>query len=211
MLRQSGKSDPRYAPRISFPNMPARAREPLRLTSDHKEVSLSGATLSYPAGVFLCTSFTLALRGILHSRSPSMLAIAHTITSAAVGVAVPNAPFAFAISFLLHLFLDTFLHWNLFYHRHRPFFTLVALDLCGGLLIVFLLLGRDAVSAPVLAAIIGGNLPDVVGLPSILLKKTNYAFHRFHERLQLETTSLRRGILSQVIAIVVALALIRLI
>jgi hypothetical protein len=139
-----------------------------------------------------------------------MLALTHTITSAAVGTTVQNAPLALSIAFLLHLFLDTFTHWNFYTHRHRPILLLAALDLGGGLALTVLLLGKEVFAAPVLAAILGGNLPDIITFGSRLLKKkSDSAFMRFHERAQWETYSPAWGMLSQAIAIVVSLVFFR--
>lgn len=138
-----------------------------------------------------------------------MLAVTHTLTSAALGVSVANAPLAFGLAFLFHLFADTLLHWNIYVDRHRwPYFW-TAVDVVGGVAVAAVLLGRDILSLPVLAAIIGGNLPDIIAGVFDLAHWRHGPFLRFHDGLQLETANPWKGLVWQGALIVVAVALIR--
>lgn len=139
---------------------------------------------------------------------PPVLAVTHTITSAAAGTAVPSVPFAFGIALLLHLLLDTFLHWNFYRERCRPIAVYGALDLAAGLALTFLILGERALAPPVLAAVLGGALPDIWTMFHAAPSGRPRGFHRFHDRLQLETTSIPRGLMSQGVAIALALAIL---
>lgn len=154
-----------------------------------------------------------------------MLAITHTVTSAAIGASVSSVPFAFVLAFLFHLFADTLLHWNIYIDQHRwPYFW-VALDVLGGLAVVYWLTPERFFSPPMLAAVIGGNAPDVwcgciellrkirnkriaVPMPYAPNPKPGGAFYRFHEGLQNETASPWRGLAMQVVLVAPAVWLI---
>ena len=90
-----------------------------------------------------------------------MLAVTHTIISLPVGAAVPQPALAFALALLVHLFADTLLHWNIYVEKHRwPYFW-VAVDVISALVLAYLIVPQQFFSWPMLAAIAGGNLPDV--------------------------------------------------
>lgn len=139
---------------------------------------------------------------------PRVLAITHTMTSAAIGASVSSVPFAFALAFLFHLFADTLLHWNIYVDTHRwPYFW-VAVDVFGGLLAAYWLTPEQFFTAPILAAVLGGNLPDIAAGISDLLKRPKGVFLRFHEGLQNETLSPARGLAWQIVLLTVALVLL---
>lgn len=140
-----------------------------------------------------------------------MLAVTHTLASAAVGAQVDHPVFAFALAFLLHLFADTILHWNIYVEQHRWPYVWVALDLLGGFFLAYLLAGERLVTAPIIAAIVGGNLPDITAGTLTLLKRRTTAdpFHRFHEGLQNETTNPSKGLVWQVVFALFAVILLR--
>lgn len=145
-----------------------------------------------------------------------VLAVTHTITSAAIGAQVSSVPFAFSLAFLFHLFLDTLLHWNIYTDRHRWPYVWILVDVLGGLLLAYALIPERFFTAPVLAAVFGGNLPDLWhgGLDLLArirksLVKNRGAFFRFHEGLQNETTSVRKGLLWQGVLLVLAVWAIR--
>lgn len=148
-----------------------------------------------------------------------MLSVTHTIVSLPVGVHVPQPVLAFGIAFLLHLFVDTLLHWNIYVDKHRwPYFW-TAVDVLGGLAVAYLLLSQKILTAPVLAAILGGNLPDIWGGVAGLWqrlggKAVDYeqhsAFLRFHAGLQHETSSPWKGLVWQGVLVLAAIWLLRL-
>lgn len=145
-----------------------------------------------------------------------MLAVTHTITSAAIGTQVQSVPFAFAIAFVFHFFADTLLHWNIYTDRHRWPYAWIVLDVFGGLLIAYWLMPDRFLSPPVLAAIIGGNLPDIWGggLEALQRLFPRYGpfldrlYDPFHEKLQNETLNLWKGSVWQAILLVVSVAVI---
>lgn len=127
-----------------------------------------------------------------------------------VGLYFQNPLLSFGAAFVLHLLADTFLHWNIFPQHFRRFpYGLVALDVGGGLFAAYLLLGSDSLSLPVLAAIVGGNLPDAI---HSLAEIAPRPFYRrwlwwlkspmdWHDRIQIETTARGPGLFFQVLAI----------
>lgn len=145
-----------------------------------------------------------------------MLAVTHTITSAAIGAHVDSAPWAFGLAFVFHLFADTLLHWNIYLERHRWPYAWIALDVAGGVALAYWLTGDQFFSAPVLAAIVGGNLPDVWA-SSIELKRKlwlpagtprNGPFFAFHAGLQNETVNPVKGLAWQAVLVVGAVLLV---
>lgn len=117
----------------------------------------------------------------------------------------------------MHLFADTLLHWNIYPYKFKRYpFELVALDVGGGLVISYLLLGSNFFTLPVLVAIAGGNAPDILHafwefLSPAQQKRTPHwvqkIFHT-HDSLQLETTKAGRGIVSQIIASALAILVV---
>jgi hypothetical protein len=137
-----------------------------------------------------------------------MLAFTHTLAAAAVGTQVANTPAAFGIGVLLHFFLDTFTHWNVFYGRkHTVLFA--ALDLAAGLLVAYLLMPDRMFTAPVLAGIIGGNFPDIISFAQHQFGWKKNRFFIFHDKIQHETYSVPRGLVSQVIAVGISLPFLK--
>lgn len=145
-----------------------------------------------------------------------MLAVTHTVTSAAIGVQVQSALFAFGIAFLFHHLADTLLHWNIYTDRHRWPYVWIVLDVLGGLLLTYWLMPDQFVTAPVLAAIVGGNLPDLWhGGLDVLARlvphraQTFRSFYiPFHEKLQHETLSPVKGLVWQVALVGIVLLLL---
>ncbi len=145
-----------------------------------------------------------------------MLAVTHTITSAAIGAQVDSAPFAFSLAFLFHLFADTLLHWNIYTHKHRFPYAWIGVDILGGVLLAAWLAAENFSTAPVLAAIVGGNLPDLWHGSLDLLEKIRRrslsnkgVFFRFHEGLQHETYSAPKGLLWQGVFLVISAWVLR--
>lgn len=146
-----------------------------------------------------------------------VLAVTHTLVSLPIGAHVESAPAAFALAFLVHLFLDTLLHWNVYIERHRWPYVWVALDVVGALALAYWLVPDRFFTAPMLAAIAGGNVPDVIlGLIDLLrkfgLRRTpkhrEHWFIRFHDGLQNETLSPAKGLAWQVAASAAAIWLV---
>lgn len=141
-----------------------------------------------------------------------MMSTAHTLASLPFGLYFPTLPLIFLLSFIWHFFLDSLPHWNLHpgdFRRHpRLFFVMAALDVFGGLIAARVIFGPAIFTAPLLAAIIGGNLPDVLqavydnlyrGHPRWL----NWAvpFFKFHNRIQWELPGVWQGLISQIIIV----------
>ena len=145
-----------------------------------------------------------------------MLAVTHTVASAAIGAHVQSVPFAFGIAFLFHHLADTLLHWNIYTDRHRWPYAWIVLDVLGGLLLAYWLMPDQFVTAPVLAAIVGGNIPDIwhggLDVLARLIPHRTQTFRSFyiplHEKLQNETLSPAKGLVWQAILIVVAVLLL---
>lgn len=144
-----------------------------------------------------------------------MMSLAHTLISLPFGVFLENPIIIFVAAFLFHLFSDTLLHWN-FYEHHKPFYPLVAFDVTAGLLLAYIIMGDQVITIPILAAIAGGNAPDIVHSLWDMAGKTRQKklpkaiqrFFIFHNKLQHETPYVLRGLLSQIILIVAAVMLI---
>src|SRR5687768_14771650 len=92
-----------------------------------------------------------------------MLSLSHTLISLPFAYYLDNPILIFIAAFIFHLFADTLLHWNLFPAQSKKFFyPLVAVEILAGLLLTWLLVGEDILTLPVLAAVAGGNAPDVI-------------------------------------------------
>lgn len=157
-----------------------------------------------------------------------MLAITHTLVSVPIGIYVHQPVYAFALSLIAHLFADTLLHWNIYVDRHRWPYAWAALDVAAGLAAASWIAPDRFLTPPMLAAIVGGNLPDLwangiavvrrlqtrfmpraaAGRPVTLLGRIHQAVLDFHDRLQYETTSPTRGLVWQLVLSVFSLALL---
>lgn len=144
-----------------------------------------------------------------------MLSFTHTLISLPFGYYFEHPLLAFIAAFVFHLFADTLLHWNL-YHHHRPFFLFVAIDVTSGLIAAAAITGSSLYTPTVLAAILGGNMPDIIHtLWDLAGARTRHPllawakpFFTFHQRLQWETLSISKGLASQIILIVLSWFLI---
>jgi hypothetical protein len=146
-----------------------------------------------------------------------MLSRAHTLVSLPFGITLQNPILIFATAFLMHLCADTLTHWNIYPERFKRYpFALVALDVFGGLVISYALLGNIAFTLPILSAIAGGNAPDIFHAfwefaGKRRQKKAPLVIQRFfifHDHLQSETESIALGLISQVILSGIAIAII---
>lgn len=117
----------------------------------------------------------------------------------------------------MHLVSDMFLHWNIYPHHFKryPFF-LVGIDVVSGLLASYFILNNSLFTIPILAAIAGGNAPDIFhAFWSFMGKdrqkrspKSIQAAFQFHERIQRETESPLVGGLWQIVFCSVAIVLV---
>lgn len=145
-----------------------------------------------------------------------MLSVAHTLASLPFGIYLDQPLLIFIAAFIWHLFCDTLPHWNIYPDQFAKYpYHLVAVDVLGGLIIAWLLLGDRALTIPILAAIAGGNAPDIIhGLwdfvPATVKQHLSWLqpwFH-WHDRLQVETNHIPAGLVSQIAVVVLALVLI---
>ncbi|MBI3273953.1 MAG: hypothetical protein HYZ69_02310 [Candidatus Colwellbacteria bacterium] len=146
-----------------------------------------------------------------------MLSFTHTLISLPFAVYLNNPVLIFLAAFVFHFFADTLLHWNIYPPQFKRYpFVLVAIEIGAGLIAAWLLTGEQFFTIPMWAAIIGGNLPDVIqGLWDFTPKKYQdkqlgwlKPVFVWHDKLQLETPSVAWGLLSQIILIAIAVALI---
>lgn len=137
-----------------------------------------------------------------------MLSLSHTIISLPFGLIFTNPIAIFFIACISHLVLDMFLHWNIYPHHYKSYpFVLVGIDVLSGLLVSYLLLQNTLFTLPILAAIAGGNAPDILHAFWGFMGKNRQqrapkfvqAVFQFHEEIQWETESPLLGGLSQVI------------
>lgn len=145
-----------------------------------------------------------------------MLSLAHTIISLPFGL-LPLHPISiFLLAFGFHFVLDSFLHWNIYPPRrgHFPYFK-VSLDISFGLLVAFFLLGDRFLSWPILATILGGNMPDIIqslwyfaGQPTKGWWRFVYPLFHFHDYIQWETTNIALGLISQIALITIVLLIV---
>ena len=146
-----------------------------------------------------------------------MLSIAHTLISLPFAVYFENPFLIFIAAFVFHLFSDTLLHWNVYAHRYEKYPSfLVAVDVIGGVLIAWFLIGNPLFTIPMLAAIAGGNMPDILNAFWDILKRTGHQKHfkiltpffDWHDKLQLETNNMWHGLISQILLTVIACLLV---
>lgn len=146
-----------------------------------------------------------------------MLSITHTIISLPLAFLFTNPILIFVSALLLHLFADTLLHWNIYPEQFKRFpILLIALDVAGGPVVALSLLGNEALSLPVLLAIFGGNLPDVLHMswgllpPRIRDNPPNWiaAALKFHDHIQHETHIKWHGLILQVLVMIIAISLL---
>jgi hypothetical protein len=145
-----------------------------------------------------------------------MLSAAHTIISLPFGFLFHNPLMSFFAAFLMHLVCDTLLHWNVYPHQYKHYpFILVGIDVAAGLIVTLALLGEDALTLPVIAAVAGGNMPDILHAFWTFMGTTSkkrvpkwiHTLFHFHERIQRETESPLAGGISQVILCAIAILL----
>ena len=147
-----------------------------------------------------------------------MLSAAHTIISLPLGIYLNNPIIIFIFAFLLHFVADALLHWNIYPQDYPRFpYVLVALDILGGLILAYLIVGKSILTLPLLAAIAGGNMPDILHSlwliaggerhPEKWPRWVNASF-AFHHKIQRETHNIVRGLISQIILALLAILLV---
>ncbi|MDP3997906.1 MAG: hypothetical protein U1C49_00080 [Candidatus Andersenbacteria bacterium] len=146
-----------------------------------------------------------------------MLSAVHTVTSLPFAIYLGNIPAILIAAFLWHFLADSILHWNIDPNKpdSYPYFF-VSLDVIGGLVVAYFLLGPAMFTPRFLAAIIGGNLPDVIHTVWYLLppNKRQHWFgwakwwFDFHHRVQNETKNILAGLATQALAVITAIYLI---
>jgi hypothetical protein len=109
-----------------------------------------------------------------------------------------------------------FLHWNIYPHHYKCYpFLLVGIDVISGLVASYIILSNSVFTLPILAAIAGGNAPDIfhafwsfMGVQrqkrSPRLVQTSFAFH---EAIQRETANPLIGVLWQIVFCSIAIIL----
>jgi len=146
-----------------------------------------------------------------------MLSFAHTLISLPLAVYFDSPLIIFAAAAVFLLFCDTRLHWNIYPDETSKFPTLaVATDVLGGLVAATALMGPAIVSVPVLAAIAGGNAPDILHtswelLPRAWRRRAPRWLQRafvLHDGLQEETHNVAAGLVWQVFFIAFAILLL---
>lgn len=145
-----------------------------------------------------------------------MLSLTHTLISLLFGLLPINPGLIFIFAFAFHLILDGLLHWNIYPPQHNRFpYLLIGSDIIIGLFASFFLLGSHVFTLPILAAIIGGNMPDVIqaiwslaGEPRQGLWRYAYPFFHLHDTIQWETSNIPLGLVSQIALIAIVIKII---
>ena len=146
-----------------------------------------------------------------------MLSIAHTVISLPFGIYMTNPWLIFASAFIMHILADTLLHWNIFPDQFKRYpIALVALDILSGVVLAYFITGEQFLTISILVAIAGGNAPDVMhGVWEIIGKKNQdkyltwaKPFFTWHDKIQLETESITKGVISQVALGIIAILLV---
>lgn len=135
-----------------------------------------------------------------------MLALTHTVTSAVIGTKIGNPVLCFVLGLALHYLEDSFLHWNFFPHKHKYIKLWAFLDVLSGLVLSWLIFREIFFTIPVLAAVFGGLLPDVIsfGAPTFGWNWLNPNWHKnFHDTIQKETEIPWKGLISQALFLVI--------
>lgn len=144
-----------------------------------------------------------------------MISTAHTLISLPFGLYFNDHLWViFILSFLWHFVMDMLPHWNLYpedYHRsHMLFYAMAALDVISGVFFARLIYGPIAFSIPMLVAILGGNMPDILHTiyDNYWGRKQKWLtwakpFFDYHEKIQCELKSMWLGIISQVIMVAI--------
>ncbi len=146
-----------------------------------------------------------------------MLSTAHTIISVTLATFSPHPALVFVQAFTIHFVADKVLHWNFLIDDQHNYPIIPGLaDASLGVLFAWVIIGNQIFSPVYIAAILGGNLPDIiVGLWHIThphrhkpTQKIIKLFYSFHNRVQTETTKIIPGLFFQVFTVIACLFLI---
>jgi len=147
-----------------------------------------------------------------------MLSLTHTLISVPIGLYIHNPVLAFIVACAVHFLADMLLHWNIYPRDFKRFpFGLIALDVLGGLAAAGVMLHREVLQPSVLAAILGGNFPDILQMlweltPMTLRERPALAWTKpyfvFHEKIQRETPRIAVGLVSQAVLLFAAAILV---
>jgi hypothetical protein len=142
-----------------------------------------------------------------------MLSLAHTIISLPFGVIFEHPIAIFFMAFAFHFVLDAVYHWNVSPPQHDkfPIFP-VALDIFTGVIVAWIVFGVNVFSLPILAAIAGGNGPDIIhtlwslkGEPRSKRFPFLTLFFDIHNRIQWETRDITKGLLPQLTTVLIVI------
>jgi len=167
-----------------------------------------------------------------------MILTTHAIVGAAAGRLVFNPLLSFIMGFISHFLIDAVPHWSyplaslsrdkknllkndMIINRHFiKDLIFIAVDFCSGIILaIFIFQGRIGfinISLPLLFGALGGILPDILQFayfkirrePLIALQKLHIRFHLNHVE---DIPALPYGILSQIIVIIAAIIISKLI
>lgn len=142
-----------------------------------------------------------------------MLSLSHTLISLPLGFYLDNSLKIFVTAFVTHIICDAVIHWNIYPRHYKKFpYKQVALDVIAGPIIAYLFIGHDLFTIPVLAAIAGGNAPDVIHTLWVMGKKHYFRhfrwFFHWHHNIQVETNNLLVGLTPQLTLVALSLVLI---
>ena len=146
-----------------------------------------------------------------------MLSLAHTITSLPLAVYLDNPILIFFTAILLHLLMDSIYHWNVDPNDGGTYpYAAAFIDVTIGIIGAQYIIGESFFTWKVLAAIAGGNMPDILHSiwfqlgpnyrPNWLLKLK--PVFDFHEKIQFETRQIIPGLIPQAVVILMAIYLL---
>jgi len=146
-----------------------------------------------------------------------MLSFTHTLISLPIGLYLSNPIIIFITAFIFHFLADSLLHWNIDpKNGTRYTFYFIAFDILGGLILSWAIIGRQLFTMPIIIAIFGSSLPDIIQVLWHLFRNKEHGkyfrwllpFLNFHEKIQFETTSIPKGLAAQIILIALSLTII---
>jgi len=145
-----------------------------------------------------------------------MLSLTHTLISLPFAFWLDQPVIIFIAAFLFHFLVDSLFHWNIYVNQVSKHFPVwVGVDIIAGILVAWSILGQEIFMLSVIAAIAGGNAPDIIQALWDLLKPRHRARLRvlkpafaWHYNLQYETNSPLRGLIWQFTLIVIAIFIV---
>lgn len=146
-----------------------------------------------------------------------MLSVTHSLVSLPLALYLQHPVTIFLAAVVLHFLADTILHWNIFYDEYKRYpYAAVGFDVATGGIAAYLLVGTSLPPIAALAAVIGGNAPDILDGIWSFIQSTRYRwllawlqpYFTFHDRLQHETYNKRVGLVTQVGLVALAVTLV---